>query len=395
MDASPKTIIIIGAGIAGPTAALRLTNDGHKCMIFERNPEPTTMGGAVNIAPNGMRLLERLGVGDGIRKKGYAVEALEIMEERGGVIGQFENKSRDGVCGVRIMRSSLQEALLAKMKEKGVEVMFGKNLDSVEGNRKNGKVKATFKDSTVVEADLLIGADGIHSAVRHYVVGDGWKPNYTGQAVVYGMVRTDDLPRTDFSTMAPTAAVVAKRGVFFMAFADESRQMLYWAATKEKLIAEKPTDYDKIRSEEAERYKDLYNPGPDIIASTKEFFSWPGYGLPEIPQWSKGNVVLVGDAAHALRPNKGQGLSQAVQDVFVLARVIEKEAPLKRYEEIRRPLVAKLRNEVKGADMHVERGPWGQFVGVWLMRGVLKVRSVLNVFWDLNDFEYDPDTIDI
>jgi 2-polyprenyl-6-methoxyphenol hydroxylase-like FAD-dependent oxidoreductase len=395
MATNPKTILIIGAGIAGPTAALRLTNDGYKCTVFERAPTPTTIGGAVNVAPNGMRLFERLGVGDAIRKRGCTVDAFEIMEERGGVVGRFENKSRDGFCGVRIMRSSLQEVLLGKMKEKGVEILYGKNLDSVEENGETGKVNARFLDGTVVEGDLLIGADGIHSATRHFVVGDDYKPEYSGQSLVYGIVRTDDVPGADLSTLAPTVAVFARRGFFAMAFTDESRKKLYWIAAKDRLLTETSTDADKIRSEEVERFKDLYKPLPDIISSTKEFFSWPVYELPDIPRWSKGNVVLVGDAAHALPPNQGQGLSQAVLDIFVLARVVKMGAPLKRYEDIRRPEVAKLRAQMKGSDRHVERGPWGHWARVWLFWGFLKLRSVLNLFWEWNNFGYDPDTVDI
>jgi 2-polyprenyl-6-methoxyphenol hydroxylase-like FAD-dependent oxidoreductase len=78
-----------------------------------------------------------------------------------------------------------------------------------------------------------------------------------------------------------------------------------------------------------------------------------------IPQWSQGNIVLVGDAAHALPLNQGQGVSQAVQDIFVLARMMEMGIPLKLQEDIRRPRVDKLRAQIKWSDKHVERGPLG------------------------------------
>jgi hypothetical protein len=79
--------------------------------------------------------------------------------------------------------------------------------------------------------------------------------------------------------LAPTVAVFARRWFFALAFTDESKKKLYWIAVKGKLLAEKLIDADKIRSEEAERFKDLYKPLPDIISSTKGSFSWPVYEL--------------------------------------------------------------------------------------------------------------------
>jgi 2-polyprenyl-6-methoxyphenol hydroxylase-like FAD-dependent oxidoreductase len=227
--------IIIGAGIAGPVAALRLLRtstfgEANIITIFERAPKPHTIGGAVNLAPNGMRLLHRLGVGKEIEERGCRVESLEMRGDKGEVLGYFHNSSRDGFVSVRIMRSVLQEILLKACKERGVVVKFGKELVDVE--EEEGKVRASFKDGTSVEGDFLIGADGIHSKTREYVLGEDIKPVHKGQAIVYGILPTANLPNVDFSSLHPTFGIFARKGFFAAAFTHNDRSQLYWLSVK-------------------------------------------------------------------------------------------------------------------------------------------------------------------
>lgn len=390
----PSTYLIIGGGIAGPVAALRLAQDGHRCTVYERAARPHTIGGAINLAPNGLRLLSRLGIGDEVRRRGCAVPAFDVRDEGGAALGSVANASRDGLFpGVRIMRSALQEVLLAEVaRRSGVAVEFGRELVAVEGD--GDGVVARFVDGSVAVGDYLVGADGIHSTVRGYVAADV-TPEYTRQSLVYGILPTKDLPDVDFAAMPPTCAVFARRGFFAAAFTDESRSCLYWIAAKTKEVAERSSDVEKIRAEEYERFKQLYEPLPQIIAATNEFFSWPVYELPELERWYKGRVVLVGDAAHALPPNMGQGVSQAIEDVFMLARVVSHSRGFDRYEELRKPRIAKLRATIRKQTREQERGPWSQWLMTWGFWAFLKAVAVLNLFMAWDDFAYDPDTIKI
>src|SRR3569833_2892293 len=112
----PSDFIIFGAGVAGPVAALRLLQDGHRCRIYERTASPQTIGGAVNLAPNGMRLIARLGVADEVRRAGCDVPQMSVLDETGARLGDFPTTSRDGFVGIRIMRSVLQMVLLAEVR---------------------------------------------------------------------------------------------------------------------------------------------------------------------------------------------------------------------------------------------------------------------------------------
>ena len=388
------SVTIIGAGIAGPAAALRFSQCGYHCKVYERASSAQTIGGAVNLAPNGLRLFDRLGVLQEITRQGCTVESFQMRNERGAILGYFPNSSADGYVGVRIMRATLQAILLSAAKSKGVDFNYGMTLKSVA--EKDGKVIATFSNGTIADGDYLVGADGIHSTVRQYVAYPKEKeicPRYTGTALVYGILDANVLPTEVVSSMHATSGVFGQKGFFASAFCDNPRTRLYWISSVTKAVAEKLDDPDEIRSQELSKFGNFYKPIPEIIQRTAEFFSWPIYELPFLEHWVKGKVVLIGDAAHALPPDKGQGVSQAIEDVFVLARVIESGAALARYEEIRQPRIEKLRDSIKNGRKERERGLWEAWFRDWIFWIFLKVLNILGNRLTRDLFGYDPDII--
>jgi 2-polyprenyl-6-methoxyphenol hydroxylase-like FAD-dependent oxidoreductase len=390
-----STILFIGGGVAGPVAALRFAQDGHKCIVFERSSGPQTIGGAINLAPNGMRLMDRLGVVEEVKKRGCTIPEFQIREEKGSILGSHANTSKDGFTGVRIMRSDMQAVLLEEIKRQGIGVQYRKNLTSI--TEANGKVTATFQDDTTVEGDFLIGADGIHSKVREYVLdADTIKPEYTGQSLVYGILPTSDIPEVDISSMPLTMAIFSRRGFFATAFTNESRSKLYWFSAQAKDKVEDSVDADVIRSEAEQRFKDVFDPIPRCIKATNDFFSWPTFRIARLDTWHKGRVVLVGDAAHALPPNGGQGVSQAMEDVFCLAKVIKAGKELERYEEVRFPRIDGLRGKMNDHQREKERTAWQQWVLGWSMWSALWVIYLKGwILGGVDLFNYDIDEVDI
>jgi 2-polyprenyl-6-methoxyphenol hydroxylase-like FAD-dependent oxidoreductase len=389
------TVLIIGAGLAGLAASIRFGQLGYTSKVFERTSSPKTIGGAINIAPNGVRLLDRLGVLDEVRNQGCTVRSFELYNHKGVYLGSFPNCSSDGFVGIRIMRSSLQMILLDEAKKQGADVEFEKALESLK--QEGTQVFATLSDGTVAEGDLVIGADGIHSRVRQYVTDPDQKdPVYTGMSLVYGLLDTNALSPDDVASMPATSGVFGLKCFFASAFCNEERSRLYWISSRTKPVAEKLDDPAVIRSEELEKFSDFLPPViPAIIKHTTEFFSWPIYELPVLDHWSTGNVVLIGDAAHALPPDKGQGFSQAIEDIFVLARVIEKGANLSRYEEIRKPRVEKLREVIRRDKKERDTGPWTAWFRDWSIWVFLKGLSLIGSRWADSTFGYDPDSVAI
>jgi 2-polyprenyl-6-methoxyphenol hydroxylase-like FAD-dependent oxidoreductase len=114
------------------------------------------------------------------------------------------------------------------------------------------------------------------------------------------------------------------------------------------------------------------------------------YELPSLESWTKGHTILIGDAAHALPRDKGQGLSQAIEDVFIISRVLESDKPLVRYEKIRQPRILTLRREIKRNRREREVGPWRAWLREWMFGMFLCVLNLLGDWWPNSTFAYDP-----
>jgi 2-polyprenyl-6-methoxyphenol hydroxylase-like FAD-dependent oxidoreductase len=174
-----------------------------------------------------------------ISQQGCVAPSFELRTECGALLGYFSNSSADGYSGVRIMRSELHQILLEKLRGKGVKVLFGMSLGSVR--EEDGKVTASFNDGTMTEeAGFLVDADGIHSKVRKYVTHpQELLPEYTGTALVYGILNTNVLPEWTVSSMHATSGDFGRKEFFASAFCDMVRTRLYWISSVTKGRAEK------------------------------------------------------------------------------------------------------------------------------------------------------------
>ena len=152
---------------------------------------------------------------------------------------------------------------------------------------------------------------------------------------------------------------------------------------------------DEIQLKEQDRYKEAFEPVPQIIAAAKRFFVWEVYELPQIDRWYRGKVVLIGDAAHAMPPSAGQGLSQAIEDCSILAKVLSKGADLSRYEELRKARIQKMKGEFKWRNNVENRGPLGQWFIIWVFWAVFNIASWVSRIIKYDPFRYDADTVDI
>src|SRR5215471_18739821 len=175
MKYTPHTIII-GGGIGGPAASLLLRRAGIESRIFEAYPEPTTIGGAFQIAPNGMRVLNALGLADRVRAAGVTSSTFVFRNQQGKVIAQI-GVSGSGY-GVTIMRAALHQILLDEIARQRVPIEYGKRLCAIEHEGK--VVVARFEDGSVERGDMLLAVDGVHSRARALILPGYASPRYTG-----------------------------------------------------------------------------------------------------------------------------------------------------------------------------------------------------------------------
>src|SRR6266480_2408655 len=181
MTKPTRKAIIIGAGIAGPVAAVFLKGTGIGAQVFEAWPYSTGIGGGLQIAPNGMRVLAELGLADEMIRRGSIAESFDFYSQSGARLGSINRNmaQRFGQPAVNMCRATLNEAIIDKAWRENVELAFEKRLVRIE-DRADQLVIAHFADGTSAEGDFLIGADGVHSAVRAHVIPDGPKPFDTG-----------------------------------------------------------------------------------------------------------------------------------------------------------------------------------------------------------------------
>src|SRR6516164_7681691 len=171
MTQRPKKALIIGAGIAGPVTAILLKKAGFEAAVYEAWPYSTGIGGGLQIAPNGMQVLAQAGVAVELIQSGSVCEAIDFYSQAGSRLGSVNRNmaERFGQPAVNMRRATLNEIAVDKAWSSCVEMHYEKRLARIE-DRADQPIVAYFTDGSSAEGDFVIGADGVHSAVRGHVV---------------------------------------------------------------------------------------------------------------------------------------------------------------------------------------------------------------------------------
>ncbi|KAF4628375.1 hypothetical protein G7Y89_g9772 [Cudoniella acicularis] len=332
MTLSPPNVAIIGSGLSGLSLALALHQQNIPSTIYESRSSPLNIGGAVMLSPNALKVLSALGLYDRVRVRGYNFQTLEYRDGAGKLLEkpyEFGGKEKYGFDGLRIYRHVLIEELLKMLGEKGIKVVFGRKFVRVVEETEEG-VKWEFEGGEVGEADILVGADGIHSTVRKYLYPD-LKPTFTGMAGITAAVPTKQLklpegyhipvtistPYGGF-TIAPQQVDGSEVLIGKQKRVEENHNQAGWArvsADKDALV--------KFLQQDAEHFPSIVQNAVSSIPHDK-INVWPFYIVPKLSKWAseKRRVVILGDGAHAIPPSAGQGINQAFEDVYIFALLL-------------------------------------------------------------------------
>ncbi|CAD0093891.1 unnamed protein product [Aureobasidium mustum] len=329
-----KEVSIIGAGIAGLTLAISLHTQGIPCAVYETRPEPQNIGGAVMLSPNSLKLFDDMGIYDGLKRLGYSFDSLYFRDLAGSLkeTYPFGSVERHGYSGLRVYRFELIDLLLEKFNANNIPIHFNHKFSHVVSESED-TVTWQLVDGTTKTSSLLIGSDGIHSRVRKYMYPD-LSPKFTGIAGITAAVPTANLklPCPDYKM--PVTIMSPSHGAFVIAPQKQDgsevligKQMRMAELSREgweKFYADKDAATAFLR-ENAEVFGDIAVTATEDIPHEHTNI-WPFYVIPELDSWSSDNrrVLLVGDSAHAVPPSSGQGISQAVEDVVMLAILLGK-----------------------------------------------------------------------
>ncbi|MGH2915442.1 MAG: FAD-dependent monooxygenase [Solirubrobacteraceae bacterium] len=335
---------IIGGGIGGSTAGCALAQAGIEVSLHEAAPELKEIGAGVALHPNAMRVLRMIGVEDAVREVAGRSEYSATRNWRTGrVISRISRSAQTttfGLSGATVHRADLLDVIAAALPVGSVAL--GARCTSVTSHK--DVAVARFDDGHEVEADVIVGADGIHSHVREALFGSD-DPRFTGKVCYRSVVPVDAVagarPSTDSTQwLGPHGTIVLYplRGEQLINVVchhdDEHYRHESWV-----------NECD--RREVLDRYAGWHESLHRIFEAGDTWYKWALYDRDPISRWTEGRVTVLGDAAHPMLPYLGQGACQAIEDGAVLATALSTErgdpvAGLARYERTRRPRASRV-----------------------------------------------------
>lgn len=328
-------VAVVGGGIGGLSAAIALEQAGVDVTVYEQASALGEVGAGVGIAPNGMRMFDRLGLRSAVQAVGavYA-EGSSYYRADGAPIGRMTNADSAGeYFTMGLHRADLIGVLAEALGPERVRT--GHRLASFEqiGN----EVSLRFEDGSEATADLLIGADGIHSMVRSAVTEPS-APIPSGSIAYRGVV-----PMSALEGWTPWVGQLwMGEGKHFLTYPVRSGELLNYvgfvpSAERLKESWSSEGDVDSLRADFAG-----WDPRvQQVLGAVEKTFWWGLYDREPLHSWTRGRVALLGDAAHPMLPHLGQGANQSIEDGVVLAELLREVGPadveqaLAHYERIR------------------------------------------------------------
>ncbi len=349
-------ILIAGGGIGGLTAALCLAEAGFEVALFEQAAEFGEIGAGIQLSPNCSRVLHHLGLEAALKACAFLPEGTEFRAWKSGkvigssVLGQAV-REHYGFPYYHIHRGDLVRVLVAAAERSSAIEL--NTASEVTGFEPDGRVRVAVGGASgtasgaVHEGDALIGADGIHSAVRAQLFGDD-APRFTGNVAWRALVPSERLP---VGLVRPMATAWWGPRKHFVHYYLRSGTLVNCVCVVEKTGWEVESwtergDFDELKSDFAGWHEDIQALIDNMDRNS--LYKWALHDRAPMPRWGGGAVTLLGDACHPTLPFMAQGAAIAIEDAAVLARSLAADdsvpAGLQRYEDLRRQRTAGIQN---------------------------------------------------
>ncbi|GAA3889297.1 FAD-dependent monooxygenase [Leifsonia kafniensis] len=358
------TVAVIGGGLAGLASAVGLLKYGFDVQVFEQARQLGEVGAGINISPQAAKALIGIGLGEQIAEVGNVVTGhLQRSMYTGDQLAETlfvepgHSTSRYGAPYYTFHRADLIGVLAGAVDPERVHL--GERLVGLDEGPEG--VTLTFASGTVHTADVVIGADGIHSRVREVLYGED-EPEFTGQMVWRALIDGDAFPE----------GFLGKHG-FYGWIGKGSHLMTYYLRGTNFINITTQADADgwleegwSIGGDPDEMRKSFPNATPElqsILDSITQCSKWGLFGRKPTENWGRGRVQLIGDAAHPMLPNAGQGAAQSFEDAYVLARWLDThradpEDGLEGFRHVRIPRAHAVQRQSLANSKLVHAGDW-------------------------------------
>jgi salicylate hydroxylase len=341
MEKRPN-VVVVGGGIGGLFAANALIAHGLQVSVYEQAPSLSEVGAGVFLTPNSVRQLQRVGLGPGVEKRGARVGAESRYFRHDGTpiapVQVTDSSGWNATFGMH--RADLVEMLAAALPP-GI-VHTGHRCSGFE--QSGDLARVSFANGAIVEADIVIAADGIHSELQRYVTPPS-RPVFHGSVAYRGVLAHQRIPHWPTDSWLMWLG----KGKHFLTFPVRAGELINYVGfvpadeeMKESWSA--PGDPDVLRREFAG-----WDPRiGSLLSQVQATFRWALYDREPLPTWTLGRLTLLGDAAHPMLPHLGQGANQSIEDGMALATILAHAdrttapAALLAYEHLRRERVAQV-----------------------------------------------------
>jgi len=342
MTQSRPSVAIVGGGIGGLFAANALVAQGLRVAIYEQAPAIGEVGAGLFMTPNSVRHLQRIGLGPAVEKSGALVgHNSSYFRHDGTPIAPVQVTDSSGWNATFGMHRADLVEMLATALPQGI-VHTGHRCTGFDQN--DDVARVSFADGASAEADVVIGADGIHSALRPHVFASS-EPVFSGSVAYRGLVaqgRVPDWPTDRWQMWLGT-------GRHFLAFPLRAGKLINY-------VGFVPTDEEMKESWSAPGDPEILRQAfsgwdpriHQLLSEVHMTFRWALYDREPLPVWTRLRLSLLGDAAHPMLPHLGQGANQSIEDGMALATILSRadrtSAPsaLLVYERLRRERVAQV-----------------------------------------------------
>ena len=344
--------IVVGAGVAGPVAAMALQRAGIEVVVHESHaPADGEVGSWFTVTPNGLDALDAVGSLHLAREIGLPTRANIMLGATGRELGRLPlgRPLSDGTPALTMKRTRLAAVLAQECSRRGIEIRYGSGLVAADPTPSGG-VRAVFADETAEDADLVVGADGVHSTTRRLVDPNAPSGRYVG-LVNFGGLTTAGVSGLDDAEAEPECwHFVFGRRAFFGWHPTPEGDVVWFVNEPRPQVSpdeRRQTTEPDWRTHLADLFVDDAGPAARLIrAGVLELAGDNTHDLGHVPTWHRGPLLVIGDAAHAPAPSSGQGASIAMEDGVVLAQVL-RDAPdvptaFATYERLRRARVEKV-----------------------------------------------------
>jgi salicylate hydroxylase len=316
---SGTKVAVVGGGIGGLVLALALRERGIDFEAYEQAEELREVGAAVALSANGTRELRRLGLGEQVESVSVVPSALVIRAWDTGHVIADHPIGRDGVYEATfgapyygVHRVALLQALAERLAGEGLNL--GRRCVGIE-ERPSG-AELHFADGSSASADVVVGADGVHSVIRPHVVGEV-RGRFSGTVGYRGLVAVEDMP----SLPDPTPLQFwAGPGRHLLHYAiDGGRTVNFLAVVRVSEWTNETWSEECAVSDAVDAFAAWHPAVTEMVGATDVGARWALHDLEPLERWHTERAVLMGDAAHAMVPHQGQGANQTIEDAIALA----------------------------------------------------------------------------